>query len=113
MVDLVASNGPFSEKSNLTREEKDWWVEVLGKGGEVVRCCIEVGFDKENDVEPTMAGEWWRYLEKEGNEGKDGGMGAGEWRRERVEEIVEAEMEQQEEKKAALPMRVLRSGKRV
>jgi hypothetical protein len=35
MVDLIRSNGPFSEKSNLSSEEKARWVELLAKGGEV------------------------------------------------------------------------------
>jgi hypothetical protein len=54
--------------------------------------------------------EWWRYLEEERVEGR----GVGEWRRERAEEMVEVEVKFEEGKgKVELPMRVLRSGKRV
>jgi hypothetical protein len=38
MMDLVRSNGPFSGKSNLTREERERWVEMLAGGGEVIGC---------------------------------------------------------------------------
>lgn len=111
MVDLIRSNGPFSEKSNLSGEEKARWVELLAKGGEVVRCLVEGGFDKESEVEPTMVGEWWRYLEREDYWGMVGGKGPGEWRRERVEEVAEVKVKPKE--KVELPTRVLRSGKRV
>ncbi len=54
-----------------------------------------------------MVGQWMRYLVRE-------------WRPERVEEVVKVEMKQEDEEtrmdveeKVRLPMRVLRSGKRI
>jgi hypothetical protein len=134
MVDLITSNGPFSEESGFTGEERREWVEMLagGEWGEVVRACVERGFDKEDEVEPTMAGERWRYLEVYGDMEKEGESttGPAELRRERFERMLKADNEEVMEKekvrkkgnvkaekekkeKAELPMRVLRPGKRV
>lgn len=42
MIDLILGNGPFRGTSNLTEEKRDW-VEMLGSGGEVVKCLVGRG----------------------------------------------------------------------
>jgi len=75
MIDLMWGNGPFEEKSNLTEEKRDW-VEMLGSGGEVVRCLAGRGDrDKCDDREPTGWGSRGGILK---TRRRDWGIAAGE-----------------------------------